>query len=308
MYDKIVVVTRKTRLQELIERFNTKSQAKFYIEHSGGDFADYLLEDDTYLKSLDEILRSLTFGLKVQVVDRMMIPTFLFTEQDLLVTIGQDGLVANCAKYALGCPVVAVNPDPNRFDGILLPFHPKDIRKVVESVLKNTAHYRDVTLALASLNDGQKLLAFNDLFIGIRTHLSARYIIKLNGASEPHSSSGIIVSTGAGATGWLSSVLNMAIGISSFLGGSKGNPISLNWEDRKLIFAVREPFLSKYSKGDIVAGIIEEGKELILESLMPREGVIFSDGIEADYISFNSGGTAKIGVAPEKARLVIRAN
>ena len=38
MYKKLVIVTRKTRLQELVERFNTRSQAKFYIEHAGGDF------------------------------------------------------------------------------------------------------------------------------------------------------------------------------------------------------------------------------------------------------------------------------
>ena len=39
MIEKIVLVTRKTRLEGLIERFNTRAQAKFYIEHSGGDFA-----------------------------------------------------------------------------------------------------------------------------------------------------------------------------------------------------------------------------------------------------------------------------
>lgn len=33
-------------------------------------------------------------------------------------------------------------------------------------------------------------------------------------------------------------------------------------------------------------------------------GVIFSDGIESDFLNFNSGSIATIGIAKEKARLV----
>ena len=57
--------------------------------------------------------------------------------------------------------------------------------------------------------DGQRLLAFNDLFIGARTHVSARYRVEYAGKQEQQSSSGLLVSTGAGSTGWLSSVMNM---------------------------------------------------------------------------------------------------
>ena len=37
---------------------------------------------------------------------------------------------------------------------------------------------------------------------------------------------------------------------------------------------------------------------------MPQEGVIFSDGVEDDYLAFDSGAVASISVADEKARLV----
>jgi hypothetical protein len=66
-----------------------------------------------------------------------------------------------------------------------------------------------------NLNDGQRLLAFNDLFIGASSHISARYKISFNQNSEEHSSSGLIVSTPAGSTGWLSSIFNMAYGVTS---------------------------------------------------------------------------------------------
>src|SRR5262249_52972105 len=120
MYDKIVVVTRKTRLEELIERFNTREQAKFYIEHMGLDFGTYDREHAAYAEAVRRLRRELD-GLvsKVQFIDRSFVPNFIFTAQDLLVTVGQDGLVVNTAKYLNGQPIVAVNPDPSRYDGIL---------------------------------------------------------------------------------------------------------------------------------------------------------------------------------------------
>src|SRR5438552_12982244 len=82
-------------------------------------------------------------------------------------------------------------------------------------------------------------------------------------------------------------------------------PVRLKWEDPRLAFVVREPFVSKHSGASIVAGMIEPRQELILESLMPADGVIFSDGIEADFLQFNSGTVARIRAAREKARLVV---
>lgn len=304
MYEKIVIVTRKTRLAGLIERFNSRGQAKFYIEHSGGDFSEYEQEDEAYKKSLDLLRRSLELGLKTQWVDRELVPTYVFSKTDLIVTIGQDGLVANTAKYAGSQPIVAVNPDPERFDGILLNFLSGKAREGVQGVLEGRATVRKVTLAEARLNDGQKLLAFNDFFIGARSHISARYQIGFGKASESQSSSGVLVSTGAGSTGWLSSVFNMAAGIAQFSGGQAGRRIELKWEDPRLVFVVREPFVSRHSQAKIVAGIVERGQEVVLDSRMPSEGVIFSDGIEADYLAFNSGARATIRAAEQKAHLV----
>src|ERR1051325_714299 len=147
MFEKIVIVTRKTRLAELVERFNTRGQAKFYVEHAGGDFGEYEREDGAYRASLERVRRTLDVGLPVQLVDRSFVPTFLFSATDVVVTVGQDGLVANVAKYAGSQPIVAVNPDPERFDGILLPFAPDETRAAIERVLDERARYRSITLA-----------------------------------------------------------------------------------------------------------------------------------------------------------------
>lgn len=305
MFKKIVIVTRRTRLQELVERFNTHSQAKFYIEHSGGDFADYEREDDAYRTALDLVRRSLDFELPHQLVDRALVPTYKFQKEDVVVTLGQDGLVANTAKYAGAQPIVAVNPEPTRFDGILLPFLPDQARTAVGQVLDAKAAFREVTLADATLNDGQRLLAFNDLFLGARSHVSALYRILRDNRSETQSSSGVLVSTGAGSTGWISSVFNMASGVTSFCSGRPVTGIRMPWEDRRLLYVVREPFISRHSQAGIVAGMLETGEELVLESLMPSGGAIFSDGMEADFLQFNSGSIVRVRAAEQRAHLVV---
>jgi NAD kinase len=305
VFEKIVVVTRKTRLAELIERFNTRGQAKFYVTHAGGDFDEYEREDSAYRASLDLVRGGLDFGMPVQIVDRSFLPTFLFSASDVVVAVGQDGLVANTAKYVGGQPLVGVNPDPERFDGVLLPFAPREARAAVAQVVEGRARYRNVTLAEARLADGQRLLAFNDLFLGARSHVSVRYRIGFAGCAESQSSSGVIVSTGAGSTGWLSSVFNMAAGVARLCGGVAGNPIRLGWEDPRLVFVVREPFASHHSGAGLVAGVVESGGELTLESLMPSGGVIFSDGVELDFLEFNSGAVATVTAAERGARLAV---
>lgn len=304
-FDKLVLVTRPTRLAELVVRFNTKSQAKFYLERAGGNFADYESEDDAYRRALEQMREELDLGLKVQVLDRGLVPTALFADTDLVVTLGQDGLVANCAKYVGNSPIVAVNPDPDRFDGALLPFKAEGARAAAAAALSGAAPIRSVTMARVRLDDGQTLLAFNDLFLGARTHVSAQYRIETGGRSERQSSSGVIVSTGAGSSGWLSSVFNMASSVTRFTGGREGKGLRWGWEDRKLAFVVREPFASRRTGADLAAGVLEDGQELLVESLMPAGGVIFSDGVENDYLDFNSGAVARIGVAERQARLVM---
>jgi hypothetical protein len=147
-------------------------------------------------------------------------------------------------------------------------------------------------------------LAFNDLFIGASSHISARYKIAYNNKAEEQSSSGLIVSTQAGSTGWLSSIFNMAYGVTSMF--EKNLKLKRpKLKDNELLFAVREPFQSIRTQIGITAGVIKNQNYLTVESLMPTSGVIFSDGIETDFLKFNSGSIATIGVAKETAEIVI---
>jgi NAD kinase len=304
---RLVLVTRQTRLAELVQRFNTEDQARFYIEHLGADFTDYQVEDGTYRQQVRIVATMLGALGRLHQVDRAFLPNYLFGSRDTVVVLGQDGLVANTLKYLDGQPVIGVNPDPARWEGVLLPFRVADLPRLLPEVLRGTRPRRGVTMAKATLNDGQHLYAVNDLFIGPRSHTSARYRIQIGDRSEQHSSSGIIVSTGLGSTGWLRSILAGSAGITAAV---TGRPVALAppampWDAEYLCFSVREPWPSTTSAASITYGRVTAQTPLQLLSEMPERGVIFSDGIESDYVAFNAGTQALIGPAERQGRLVV---
>lgn len=320
---RIILVTRSTRLDELLARFVTAAQARFYLEHQGADFDDYEREAACYQGALRAVRAQLSPLARIQLVDRGFLPNFTFAPEDLVVTLGQDGLVANTLKYLNGQPVVGVNPDPERWEGRLLPFQTADLGKVMPEVLRGRRPTKLVTMAKATLNDGQTLYAVNDLFIGPKSHTSARYRLRLGRVEEQQSSSGVIISTGLGSTGWLKSLLTGAAAISQAAGslgclvapkgGSGREPESrpglsaqeFSWDADYLCYTVREPFPTRQTGASLVFGKVTANCPLVVESLMAENGVIFSDGIEKDYLEFNSGRRAVIGLAERHGTLVV---
>ena len=310
-YENVIIATRATELDDLVRRFNTRAQAKFYLRQAGQSFDAIEEAHEKHQGVLTRVRQAIPTTVKSQTISRELVPRFMFGEDDLVVTVGQDGLVSNTAKYLRGQPILAVNPDPDRFDGVLLPFTADSVESELDLALYGSDEHlyvQSVTLAKASLADGQSLLAFNDFFIGASSHVSARYAIEIGDRRENQSSSGIIVSTGAGSTGWLQSVYAGAAGVVEAFGGKVIPPPyggRLPWDSGKLIYSVREPFPSRATRADIVHGIVTEESPLRVRSQMPTNGVIFSDGVEADYLEFNSGAEVTIEKAARKASLIM---
>lgn len=297
--DKLVLVTRHTPLEENVARFGTKEQARFLLERSrAGSYAPLQSYEERFERSRDTILRAVPPDVKVQQVDREFLPNYVFGPHDLVATLGPDGLVVNVAKYLSGQPVVAFNPDPERIDGVLVPF----VAGQASTLFKQRQfRMRRLAMARVSLADGQEMHAVNDLFIGQRTHVSARYRLAFAGSAEDQSSSGIVVSTGAGSTGWYRSLVTGAAGVV----GSE-TPEDYRWdaESEELRFTVREPFVSRASSAGLVHGSLVGGQSLEIVSAMPQGGTIFSDGVEEDFLPFDSGATATVSVAERRVHLV----
>ena len=146
----------------------------------------------------------------------------------------------------------------------------------------------------ARLDGGQRLLALNEIFVGHRSHQSARYEIAVSGRSEYQSSSGLIFSSGTGATGWARSIME-----------ATSQSISLAPDDRALGFFVREPFPSVATGTQVRAGRIEAGQMVQVTSRLNEGGAIFADGIEKDFLAFDWGRRVELSVAEEILNLVV---
>lgn len=334
--ENAIIVIRPTRLEQLKSKYNTNEQAKFYIkqnrmayskkkiiarapkmsksevieqeaiadQEAEQEIAGYEKEHFKFHKALLNIEKQLSKVLRTKRLEQKYLSNYIFTEKDVIIVVGQDGLVANTAKYTKGLPIIGINPDTERYDGILLNYTQKNFMPAVSGVIHDAYKRQYITMAQAKLDNGQSLLAFNDFFIGINSHSSANYKIKYKDKEETQSSSGIIVSTGAGSTGWLSSFFNMANGfLDKYLPKTKIAFQPIPKENDELMFVIREPFISRISSAEIVVGKIMKNEILSIESNMPQNGIIFSDGIQNDYIDFNAGRTVEISVAEQKAVL-----
>jgi len=291
---RVVVVTRSTPYEALLERHATRGQAKFFLETRGEDIEVVEAGHQRLQQALGVVLQSIPSKWRRAQVDRRDLDRFLFEPEDIIAAVGQDGLVANVAKYLDGQAVIGINPLPDEYDGVLVPHPAEAAPDLITGVAQGRVGLEHRTMAEAKLEDGQRLLALNEVFIGHRTHQSARYRLAVAGDEERHSSSGLIVSTGTGATGWARSI-NL----------SRGNVLDLpKPDDKRLAFFVREAFPSVATGTEVTCGLIERGKALAVVSEMNEGGVIFGDGIEDDHLDFAWGQHLKVQIADASLSMV----
>jgi hypothetical protein len=146
------------------------------------------------------------------------------------------------------------------------------------------------------MDDSESLLALNEVFVGHHSHQSARYTLAANGARERQSSSGLIVATGTGATGWAASILR-----------ATGRRMELPPTAPRLGFLVREAWPGPATGADLVAGLVVEDAPLLVTSEMDEGGTIFADGIETDRLAFGWGRQVRIAPAARRLRLAVPA-
>ena len=281
-------------------RHATTSQVKFHLESRGEEFEPCKASNLTYKQGLQSIMKAIPGKVRSQIVDKENLATLQFGKKDLVVALGDPGLFVNVAKYVGNQPVLVVNPEPERYGNDFAICSPKIFEKVLKNVLDNYYNTSQLTMAEAKLDDGQSILALNDFFIGRKTHVSARYVIDNGSYKEQQSSSGIIVSTGTGSTGWRTSVMLGAHALTD----NKYNPMNAQFprDAKYLEFTVREPFPTKTTGTSMVHGKITES--LKITSQMAEEGVIFSDGIESDYLEFLAGTTVEIFPSSKSVYLI----
>lgn len=308
MRDRVIVIRRRTALDELLLRHHSRGQLAFYLERRGESIAALEAAHVAEEAAVAAVLAAIPSQIPHEMVPRELLPTYLFREHDLVIVVGRDGLVANAAKYLPQQPILGVNADAAQYDGILVRFAPPDVRRALRAALADDVPTDTLTLAEATTSDGQKLLAVNEVFVGRRDHVSARYTICVGDAREPQSSSGVLIATGVGCSGWMRSVMTGALAVAAPAAVSHAplQPLRwpLRWDARALRFAVREPFPSRATDTGIVYGDIAQDDAITITSAMPDGGVIFADGVAEDAIAFTAGMSVVVQVSNHTAALL----
>lgn len=298
---RVVLVTRKTSLEGLRESRGTLDQVRFYLRSRGQDIAYHQEAHERFVAAYAEVEGAIPADQRRVRIDRGDLDRFLFAPDDLILVVGQDGLVANVAKYLSGQRVIGINSDPERFDGVLCRHPPGAAKTLLDWAAAGTSEagggfrIETRTMALAEREDGQILLALNEVFVGHRTHQSARYTIEVGGTTERHSSSGVLCATGTGATGWARSICEQR----------KVKKKLPRPSDPRLAWMVREPFPSVSTGVALDFGLLPSDARLVLHSEMAEGGAIFADGIESDALEFLGGQTVTLGRAEKALRLVV---
>jgi hypothetical protein len=287
---RVVVVSRRSELDELLIRHGTIAAAAYFLRQRGRDLDEVMARHEALQAALTTVGAAVPPAWRRGLVTRDDLPRFLFAPEDVVVAVGQDGLVANVAKYLDGQPVIGVDPEPGRNPGVLVR-HTAD---TVGSLLKAGEYTtRDLTMVAATLDDGQELLGLNEVYIGHPTHQSSRYLLSTSdGQAERQSSSGVVVGTGTGATGWCASIARQRA----------DSPDLPGPEEPALCWFVREAWPSPATGVALTSGRLVAGDALMVTSEGER-GVIFADGVETDHLTLAWGQRVTIGISARRLHL-----
>jgi NAD kinase len=290
---RVVTITRPTDYEALLARHGTREQARFFLARREQSIDEVEARHQRFDAVLARVSQAIPVRWRRTRVRRGELSRFVFEPEDLVVVIGQDGLVPNVAKYLDGQMVIGVNPDPSVYDGLLVRHRVEAVGDLLADAAAARLRVEARTMVEARLDDGQRLLALNEIFVGHRSHQSARYRIRREAREERHSSSGLIVATGTGATGWARSIQR-----------DRRAEVKVPLPtEAALEFFVREAFPSVATGTSITEGRIGTGEGLGVVSEMNEDGVVFGDGIEEDRLAFGWGVRAELGIARERLML-----
>lgn len=298
---RAVLVHRTTEYAELLARHGTHGQAAFFLSSRGRDIREVAERHHRTRRALTDVAAAVPHRWRRSRVERADLDRFLFGPEDVVVVVGQDGLVANAAKYLSGQPVVGIDTDPGRNPGVLVRHRAADAATLLGAAVAVGSGVDELTMVEAVADDSQRLLALNEICLGPPGHQTVRYRLSADdqmppGAPADHeaqASSGVLVGTGTGATGWLRSLWR-----------ERGSTLTLpGAADRRLLWFVREAWPSPTTGTSLVAGELTPTQRLRLTVESDRL-IAFGDGMESDALTLTWGQTVHVGVSPTTLRLL----
>ncbi|RIL12220.1 MAG: hypothetical protein DCC75_00845 [Proteobacteria bacterium] len=210
-----------------------------------------------------------------------------------VIALGGDNHLQWVARWMVDGYMIGVNSDPARSEGALTRFQAADLPQLLERLAAGEFLIADWTRLEGEI-DGKPIdLALGEYFIGeTERAFMSRHVIKVAGLSEEQKCSGLLVTTGAGSTGWYNSA-------SRYLHAG-GDPFSRT--ERLARFLVTEPYQGKLASSELLEGSFDAGEELVIHSLNDSRGIVTADS-NSRY-TFGRGSVARIRISEDALKVV----
>lgn len=284
---EIVVVAKESKYEYEQRKFgltNAQLAEKYKSEHA--NLKAILTSHDVQLTSRKKIL-SLFPSAKLM----MMSNLHASISADLVISLGGDNSFTYTSHFVVDTPIAGINSDPSRSTGALCGWN--DIFAFAD-MWKKMAYKKEAWIRLNAIIDGKQITpATCEYFLGekLRKDMS-RHILVYRGREYEQKSSGVLIVTGAGSTGWYDTA-----GRYHF---PKGNRFAKT--EKKARFLITEPFRYEKEK-DLYAGELLPGEEVILYSLNDGQGYATADCW--DEYDFSRGKKASIRISDSPLHVVV---
>lgn len=284
----IVIIPKITKYDFDRVRFRfTKEELLDFYRQDGEDIDRIVGGHERHMASLQacgEIFSGATF------LERNELTRKLVRNADLVISLGGDDHFKYVSHFLENEVIAGINSDTFSSEGNLCYF--TDAADVLAAI-KGKFTVENWTRLQASVNGEKVQKATGDYSLGeyVEQFMSS-YAIEYRGDKEEQKSSGVMVMTGAGSSGW---------------GGDEARylhpeGIAFPRTARIARFIVKTPHHGKYSGLTMLEGVIEAGEELIVHSLNKRQGIVAVDSLE-NY-EFNRPRTAVIKISETPLRVL----
>lgn len=217
-------------------------------------------------------------------------------DHDLVITVGGDGTfldashsIVSESDEARRVPLFGVNSAPESSFGNYCNATASNFEIMLARIVSGKEYCHDLTRLVASI-DGVRvdIPVLNEVFVaGPNAAATARYDLSVGGETSSQRSSGLIIATATGTTG--------------FLHSAGGKVIALN--TRKFAYQVLARFGLPDDRNTLNAGYVPFDQVLEVESTM-NIGKIYIDGPHAEY-AFNRGSRLVVSVDPNPLRAYV---
>ncbi len=289
--ENIIVVPKLSRLEYDMHRHGLTEEEAVVRYRKRGEDAERILGSHRRQKKALAVLEK--FLNKEQFVPRERLTKEIAGNAELIVAFGGDDNFKAVSHYADDTPVMGINSDPETSEGALTYFVAGGFESVAKNLREGKYKVEEWTRLEAEIDGNPATPATSEYFLGEskRTKMS-KHILEFGGKKEKQGCSGLLVSTGAGSTGWYSSAHRCR------LGGSVTFPRTVDYAK----FVATEPYMGRLYRYSMLEGVLKKGDELVVQSLNDNCGILESDSVDA--FEFNREARAAIRISDKPLRVV----